>query len=313
MAKTAGDSFLLEFHSAVEAMRFFTEAQQGMAARNRSVPQEQRIEYRIGVNVGDVMADGHDLLGDGVNISARIEALAMPGGINLSHTVHNKIHDRMALDFEDMSKVEVKNIARPVRVFRVLSAKEVPGEARRPRAPWLKSAVAARIVLVNVLVTMVGGGAWWWTQQSDFTPTDPEKFAYKLPNKPSIEVLPFEKFTGDPKQDYLGDGMTENIIAVLSTSPELFVIARNSSFIFKDKATKVQDVAEKLGVRYVLEGGVQRSGDKLRLVAQLVNAIDGKHLWARHYNRELQDLFALYDGISKDMALAMHMNLTIGE
>ncbi|MFP6698197.1 MAG: hypothetical protein VCF08_15065 [Alphaproteobacteria bacterium] len=152
----------------------------------------------------------------------------------------------------------------------------MPGEARRPRAPWLKSAVAARIVLVIVLVIMVGGGAWWWTQQPDFTSADPEKLAYKLPDKPSIAVLPFENFTGDPKQDYLCDGMTENIIAVLSTSPDLFVIARNS--IFKGKATKVQDVAEKLGVRYVLEGSVQRSGDKLRVVAQLVDAIDGKHL-----------------------------------
>ncbi|MBT4486079.1 MAG: hypothetical protein HOK30_25060 [Rhodospirillaceae bacterium] len=309
----AGDGLLFEFPSVVEAVTCAIEVQTAMAARNQDIPDARKMLYRIGINLGDVLVEGDDIFGDGVNVAARIEALAEPGGICISHTVHDQIRDRMAVPIEDMGEVEVKNIARPVRVFRVLTA---PGIAKAARSPWMSRGLlrgAAAVIIVIIVAMIAVGGTWWWQQRPDFEPADQARFAYKLPDKPSIAVLPFDNMSGDPKQDYIGDGLTENIIAALATSPDLFVIARNSSFIFKGKATKVQEVAEQLGVRFVLEGSIQRSGDKLRVIAQLVDAIDGKHIWTGSYDRELKDLFALYDGITRDIAVEMHINLTAGK
>ena len=258
-----GDGALFEFPSVVEAVNFATKTQALMAERNADMPDDQKMLFRIGINLGDVLAEGDTLYGDGVNVAARLEGLAEPGGICISRTVRDNVRDRMEIALEDMGEVEVKNIARPVRVFRVLAEGEV---AKTPRKPFpTKRWVAAAAALL--LVVVVGGGVWRWQEQPDFEPVDPAKMAYALPEKPSIAVLPFDNLTGDKEQDYLGDGLTENIIAVLSTSPLLFVIARNSSFTYKGKPTKVQIVAEQLGIRYVLEGSVQRSGEQLRVPA----------------------------------------------
>ena len=306
---TAGDGLLLEFPSVIEAVNFARKTQAVMAERNADLPDDHKMLYRIGINLGDVMVDGDDIYGDGVNVAARIEALAEPGGICISRAARDQVRDRMEIDLEDQGEVEVKNIVRPVRVFRVLAEGEVARAPvkQRPVGQWI---VAAAVLL---LVVVVGGGVWWWQEQPDFEPADPAKMAYALPENPSIAVLPCDNLTGDKNQEFIGDGLAENIIAVLATSPDLVVIARNSSFTFKGKATKVQEVAEQLGVRYVLECSVQQSGDQLRVTAQLIDAIDGKHLWAERYDRPLKDLFALQDDITQKILLAMQVELTLGE
>ncbi len=255
----AGDGLLLEFPSVIEAVSCSQKVQAVMAEQNAPVPDEEKMLFRIGINLGDVMVDGDDIYGDGVNVAARIEALAQPGGICLSRTVRDNVRDRMEISLEDMGEVEVKNIARPVRVFRVLGEGEV-AKAPKKQFPVGQSIVAAAVLLL-VVVVGGGGGVWWWQEQPDFDPADPAKMAFTLPEKPSIAVLPFDNLTGDASQEYIGDGLAENIIADLSTSPDLVVIARNSTFAYKGKPTKVQTVAEDLGVRYVLEGSVQRSGE----------------------------------------------------
>jgi adenylate cyclase len=305
---TAGDGVLLEFPSVVAAVECAVEIQAVMAERNADIADDQKMIYRIGINLGDVLVDGDDIYGDGVNVAARLEALAEPGSICVSRTVRNQVRDKIDIVFKDMGEVEVKNIARPVRVFRVLQEGETAAPAARPKPrPRIIAAAAA------LVIALAAGGTWWWQSRPDFAPVDPAEMKYKLPEKPSIAVLPFDNLSGDPEQDYLGDGLTENIIAVLSTSPDLFIIARNSSFTYKGKATKVQQVALDLGVRYVLEGSVQQSGERLRVTAQLVDAIDGRHLWAERYDRELTDLFALQDDITDKILEAMHVKLTVGE
>ncbi|MDP6874734.1 MAG: FlgO family outer membrane protein [Alphaproteobacteria bacterium] len=306
---TAGDGELWEFPSVIEAVASAIEVQAVMAARNSDIPDDEKMLFRIGINLGDVLVEGEDIYGDGVNVAARIEALAEPGGICLARAARDQVRDRMEIALEDLGEVEVKNIARPVRVFRVRSEGE-DAPAQQAARPWLRYAAVA-IIIVAVIA---GGTGWWWLQQPDFEPADQTKLAYALPKKPSIAVLPFDNLSGDPKQDYLGDGLTENIIAVLSaTSPELLVIARNSTFTFKGKPTKVQEVAEKLGVRYVLEGSVQKDGNKVRITAQLVDAIDGKHLWSEVYDRKLDNLFAIQDEIASRIMVEMHVKLTYGE
>ena len=236
----AGDGQLYEFPSVVEAVTCMVEVQAAMAERNADLADDKKMLFRVGINLGDVLVEGENIYGDGVNIAARLEALAEPGGICISRNVRNQVRDKLDIAFEDLGEVEVKNIARLVRVFRVLAeGEEAKAPSKQIPRKWLYAAAAS-----IVLVLIAAGGAWWWQSQPDFVPADPAKFAHKLPENPSIAVLPFNNLTGDPNQDYIGDGLTENIIAVLATSPELFVIARNSSFTFKGKAVKVQHVAE---------------------------------------------------------------------
>ena len=303
---TAGDSVLAEFPSAVEAVFCAREFQESIRERNSTVPEAEQMEFRVGINMGDVVVEGDNLYGEGVNVAARLEALAQVGGICVSKNVHEVVHKKMELEFHDLGKQKVKNtVLHAVDVLLEGISKRKP--PKPPVSPWQK--VATAIVITAVVV---GGGVWWW-QRPDFEPADQSKFAYKLPEKPSIAVLPFNNMSGDASQDYLGDGLTENIIAVLSTSPYLFVIARNSSFTYKGKAVKVQEVAEQLGVRYVLEGSVQQSGEKLRVTAQLVDAVDGKHLWAQRYDRKLDDLFAVQDEITNKISEQMQVQLIGGE
>jgi len=317
IVKTTGDGLLAEFASVVDAVRNAVEVQRAMAERNAGLPEGERIEFRVGINLGDIVIDGDDILGDGVNVAARLEGLAEPGGVCVSGTAFDQVRDKMDVGYEYLGEQEVKNIERPVRVYRVLlepeAAGTVIGAVPARRQLWQQPVLA----VLGLLLLVIGGFAIWNSyRQPDFEPADPGKMAYALPEKPSIAVLPLDNLSGDPDQDYLGDGLTENIIAVLSTSPDLFVIARNSSFTYKDKATKVQEVAEQLGVRYVLEGSVQRADNRLRVTAQLVDAIDGRHLWAERYDgdlKDLKDLFAIQDDITQKILVAMHVELLSGD
>ncbi|MDP6474909.1 MAG: adenylate/guanylate cyclase domain-containing protein, partial [Alphaproteobacteria bacterium] len=275
IVKLMGDGVLVEFASVVDAVRCAAEIQREMAARNAEEPEDRRIVFRIGINLGDVVIEGDDIHGDGVNISARLEQLCEPGGIMLSGTAYDHVRDRLGLGYEDIGEQTVKNIPRPVRAYRVVlnpsaaaetaaADKSAAGTARRRR--WTIPAAAAVVVLAIAAGVLLALEPWLPHVEA----ADPAKMAYALPEEPSIAVLPFDNLTGDPEQDYLGDGLTENVIAVLSTSPDIFVIARNSAFTYKGKPVRVQEVAEQLGVRYVMEGSVQRDGDQLRVTVQLV-------------------------------------------
>ncbi len=255
VVKTTGDGLLIEFGSVVDAVRCAVEVQREMAERNVDVPLDRRIEFRMGINLGDIIRDGRDIYGDGVNVAARLEALAEPGGICVSRVVRDQVRDKLDFTFEDRGEQQVKNIARPVRVYRIPIAEKAPA-----RGPLV------------------------------------------LPDKPSIAVLPFANMSGDPEQEYFADGMVEEIITALSRIRWLFVIARNSSFIYKGQRVDVKQVGRELGVRYVLEGSVRRGGNRVRITAQLIDALSGAHLWADRFEGELQDVFELQDSVAISVA-----------
>ena len=227
------------------------------------MPEEQRIQFRIGINLGDIIKDGRDIHGDGVNIAARLEALAEPGGICVNRVVRDQVRDKLDFAFEDAGEQRVKNIARPLRVYRIRpgrSAGDTMGEAQPPLA---------------------------------------------LPDKPSVAVLPFTNMSGDPEQEFVSDGIAEDVITALSRYPSLFVIARNSSFTYKGRAVDVKQVGRELGVRYVLEGSVRKAGNRIRVTAQLVEAETGNHVWADRYDRDLADIFAVQDEITEAVTIAI--------
>jgi len=264
IVKNTGDGFLAEFASVVDAVRCAVEVQRGMAECNAGTPAERRIEFRIGINLGDVIVEVHDIFGDGVNVAARLEGLTEPGGICISRVVRDQVRDRLDYAFEDLGEHSVKNITRPVRVYRVRD-RAIPAE--KPAS----------------------------------TPPQP----LPLPDKPSIAVLPFQNMSGDPEQEYFADGTVEEIITSLSLYPSLFVIARNSSFTYKGRAVDVKEVWRELGVRYVLEGAVRSSGNRIRVTAQLAEADAGKHIWANRYDHDLADIFAVQDEITDAVTIAI--------
>ena len=269
----AGDSLVAEFASPVEAVRCATDIQRRLAAQNAALPEARRMPFRIGVHLGDVMVDDGDLLGDGVNVASRLEALAEPGGIYISRTVYDQVHGRLSLDLEDLGETALKNIAEPVRVYRV----EMAAEERQGRQ---SQAVPAALV---------------------------------GPDKPSIAVLPFENMSGDPDQEYFADGIADDIITALSKFRWFFVTARNSSFTYKGEAVDVKRVARELGVRYVLEGSVRRSGTRVRVNVQFIDATTGHHVWAERYDRELVDIFAVQDEITERVATSVGPEFYLAE
>jgi adenylate cyclase len=258
VVRVVGDGLLAEFVSVVDALRCAVVVQRGMAERNADVAPERRIEFRMGVNFGELIIDRDDFWGDGVNIAARLEALAEPGGISVSGRVQEDTHGKLDIDFEDTGEQQLKNIMRPVRVYRI----RFDAAAKPP--PMLP-----------------------------------------LPNKPSIAVLAFQNMTGDPAQEYFADGTAEDIITMLSRSQSLFVIARNSSFTYKGRTVDVKQIARELGVRYVLEGSVRRGGNRVRITAQLVDAVTGNHLWAERYDHDPIDIFSVQDEIAEAVAIAI--------
>jgi adenylate cyclase len=260
--KTTGDGMLIEFASVVDAVRCAVVVQQGMEDRNANLAENERIRFRIGINLGDVMVDEGDMFGDGVNVAARIEALAAPGEICVSASVREQVGEKLPIRFADLGEHGVKNIARPVRVYRVEKGGEPP-------------------------VSPVD---------------DMTKAPLPLPDKPSIAVLPFQNMSGDPEQEYFADGMVEEIITALSRIRWLFVIARNSSFTYKGRAVDVKQVGRELGVRYVLEGSVRKGGNRVRITAQLIDATRGAHLWADRFDGLLEDVFELQDKVAISVA-----------
>jgi TolB-like protein/class 3 adenylate cyclase/rhodanese-related sulfurtransferase len=315
--KLMGDGALMEFGSVVDAVRFAIEVQCAMRERNAGVPEDRRILYRIGINIGDIIVEGEDIYGDGVNIAARLEGLAEPGGICIARNVYNQVKSKLDLDLEHLGEQEVKNIAEPVTVYRVVFGDkatalvtplvEVPVKGGRVRR-WQ---VAAALAFVIALA--VGGLVWWQPWGPEFEPASTERMALPLPDKPSIAVLPFNNFSTDPAQGYFADGMTEDLITDLSNLSGIFVIARNSSWTYKDKPIKPQQVAEDLGVRYVLEGSVRRDGDKVRINAQLIDALNGHHVWAERYDGSAGEVFALQDKVIRQIVAALAVNLTSEE
>lgn len=264
-----GDNLLAEFPSVVDAVACAVEIQQALKARNAGLPEHRRMEFRIGINLGDVIIEAERIYGDGVNVAARVEGLAEPGGICLSGTAYDQVEGKLGLRYENLGEQTVKNIAKPVRVYRVrLEPRDPPADA----APGLI-----------------------------------------LPAIPSLAVLPFVNMSGDPEQEYFSDGITEDITTALSKISSLFVIARTSTFAYKGKAVKVQQVGQELGVRYVLEGSVRKVGQRVRITAQLIDAATGHHLWAERYDRNLQDLFAVQDEITQHIVDALQVRLTEGE
>jgi adenylate cyclase len=311
-----GDNILAEFISVVDAVQSAVEIQEVIRAKNAELPDERRMEFRIGINLGDVIQEGERIYGDGVNIAARVEGVADPGGICISGSAYEQIENKLALGYEYIGEHTVKNIVKPIRVYRVPTGPEIlqkVTDERKPAPSWQRTALAVVIALV-----VVAGGVAIWKSYRPSTPppieaASVEKMAFPLPDKPSIAVLPFNNLSEDPEQGYFSDGLTDEIIATLSRVPKLFVIARNSTFTYKGKPVKVQQVSEELGVRYVLEGSVRKSGDKIRITAQLIDALTGHHLWARQYDRNLDDIFAVQDEITKEIITALQIKLTEGE
>ncbi|MGB6011580.1 MAG: adenylate/guanylate cyclase domain-containing protein, partial [Desulfobacterales bacterium] len=259
--------------------------------------------------------EGDRIYGDGVNIAARLEGLAEPGGICISKTAFDHIESKLPYGYDFIGDQTVKNISKPVGAYRVLMDPRVTVrgklEEEKP-APVRRMPILVGIVVVLVLAVSVG--IWqFYMRRPSVEPASVEKMAYQLPDKPSIAVLPFNNLSGDPEQEYFSDGLTEEIISTLSRVPKLFVIARNSTFTYKGKPVKVQQVSEELGVRYVLEGSVRKSGEKIRITAQLIDAITGNHLWAERYDRNIDDIFAVQDEITKKIITAMQVKLTRGE
>ena len=314
---TPGDNILAEFTSVVDAVNCAVGIQRKLAECNAELPENRRMQFRIGVNLGDVIEEQGRIYGDGVNIAARVEAMAEAGGICISGRVYDQVENKLGLEYEDLGQHQVKNISRPIRIYRVLS---YPGAAAH-RAISAKRALSRtwRNVLVataSILVVVAAVAIWHFyfrPPPMEVEIASVERMAYPLPDEPSIAVLPFDNMSGDPNQEYFSDGITDQIITSLSMIPRLFIIARNSTFTYKGKAVKVQKVAEELGVRYVVEGSVQRSEDTIRILVQLIDATTGRHLWSERYDRELKDVFKLQDEIARQIMTALQVKLTEGE
>ena len=264
-----GDNILAEFVSVVNSLRCAWDVQQEIKSRNADFPENRRMNFRIGINLGDVIEEGDRIYGDGVNIAARLESLAEEGGICISGTAYDQVKNKLPFRYEYQGEQVVKNIREPIRVYKVLIKKD-----------------ADELILGKEL---------------------------ELPDKPSIAVLPFKNLSGDPGQEFFSDGFTEDIIITLAKIPLMFVIARESSFTFKGKSVNIQVIGRDLGVRYVLEGSIQKFGDRIRITAQLIDATNGHHLWAEKYDRELKDIFAMKDEITMKIATVLQVKLTEGE
>jgi adenylate cyclase len=317
VVRVIGDGALVEFASVVDAVRCAVEVQRGMAARNADVPQDKRIELRMGINFGELILDGDDFWGDAVNIAARLEALAEPGGICVSGRVHEDFRGKLDIVFENAGEQQLKNIVRPVHVYRIRTGSAVPTPPVIPRKPraarsWLRVGVVA----AALLVLLVGGERVWQVVSHSFSPSQVFRKVQApalLPDKRSVAVLPFLNMSSDPEQEYFSDGMTEDLITELSRLTGLFVIARHSVFTFKGRAVKTDQVSRELGVQYVVEGSVRKASNRIRITAQLIDANTGYHMWAQYYDRDLQDVFAVQGEIARRITSALAVKLTNDE
>jgi TolB-like protein len=310
-----GDNLLAEFVSVVDAVQCAVAVQKEIKSRNDELPENRRMQFRIGINLGDIIQEEERIYGDGVNIAARLEGLAEPGGICISKTAFDQIETKLPYGYDFLGDQTVKNIAKPVGAYRVIMEPRVTVAGKSvdkksvalQRMPILVGAVA-------VLVLTVAAGIWqFYVRRPSVEPASVEKMAYPLPDKPSIAVLPFTNMSDDPEQEYFADGITEDLITDLSQMSGLFVIARNSTFVYKGKPVKIRQVAEELGVRYVLEGSVRKAGKQVRINTQLIDATTGNHLWAKRYDGKLDNIFALQDKITQKIVAALAVKLSVGE
>ena len=362
---STGDNLMAEFASVVDAVECAVQIQKELKTRNAELPENRRMEFRIGINLGDVIEEEGRIYGDGVNIAARLESLSEAGGICISGKTYDEIKNKLPLGYKYLEEQTVKNITEPIRTYQILlqpeAAGKVIGEKKAKTRQWQMATMGMVIGVIVVVAVIV---IWKFytppshqpeviskekitaplpekpsatvppsaevapkekvtppslekpprvaTATSPVEKADPKKMAFPLPDKPSIAVLPFANMTGDASQEFLVDGLTENLITTLARVPQLFVIARNSTFVYKGKGVKVQQVAEELGIQYVLEGSVQRSGDKVRVTAQFIDALNGRHLWAAHYDRDMKDLFQLTDEVSAKVLPSVYLKLTGG-
>jgi adenylate cyclase len=312
-----GDNLLAEFASMVDALECAVEIQKELKRRNEELPKERRMPFRIGIHLGDIIEEEGKIYGDGVHVAALLDSLADGGGICVSRSAHDQVKNKLDVGYQDLGQHGIENIPESVRVYRVVLEPDpkwkMIGKLWSRMKRWQKVALTIGIALLQ----MAGGLVI--KKYFDRPPSPPvatasvQKAALPLPDKPSIAVLPFENMTGDPKQEYFTDGFTEQIITSLSKIPALFVISRNSTFTYKGKPVKVQQVSEELGVRYVLEGSVQKSSGRIRINVQLIDAISGQHVWAESYDRDMKDIFRLQDEVILKITSAMSVNLTAGQ
>ena len=325
IVKTTGDGLLVEFPSVVDAVRCAVEVQRAMVDRNAEIPEEKRIIFRIGINLGDVIIDGDDIYGDGVNIAARLEALAEPGGICISRVVHDQIRDKLSYSFDDMGEQSVKNIARPVRAYAmgaaaVASTPLVAAQAQPE--PARRSIIPQRAVIAASLLAAIGFAivAWWaWPKGNSpavsvqapaaASPQIPPAVASAPAPRLSIVVLPFANLSNDPDQEYFADGITDDLTTDLSRISDSFVIARNTAFTYKGKAVDAKQIGRDLGVRYVVEGSVRRGGDQILVNVQLVDAESGAHVWADRFETDRRNLVEAQSEITGRLARTLNLEL----
>ncbi len=302
---TSGDSVIAEFASTVEAVRCANTIQKELRIRNAELPAEGRMRFRIGINVGDVMVEGDNLYGDGVNVAARLENISDADGIFISGSAYDQVKGKLSVGFEDIGPQQVKNIAEPIPVFRVTPGPTPAAARRNRRIPALVTTLA--------LVAAAGAVAWWQPWAGTDEIADEQKMAFPLPTKPSIAVLPFTNMSDDAEQEYFADGMTEDLITDLSQLSGLFVISRNSTFTYKGRAVEPRQVAEELGVRYILDGSVRRTANEVRVNAHLIDTTTGGYLWASRYDDRQDNLFALQDRITSKIFAALAVQLSASE
>ena len=314
LVKTMGDGLLVEFHSVVDALRCAIGVQRAKAERNAELSADRQLQFRIGINLGDVIVEGDDIHGDGVNIAHRLQAMADEGGITISAAAYEQVKNKLDVGFQFLGEQRVKNSTEPVRLYRVvMDPKDAGHTARRSRAAVRSWRGVAAATAVLVLLIAAGAVALWRPWEPKVEPASIARMALPLPDEPSIAVLPFLNMSGDPQQEYFADGITDDLITDLSKVSGLFVIARNSTFAYQNGSVTPKKVSEELGVRYVLEGSVQRAGDQLRINAQLVDALSGGHEWADRFDGSLTDVFALQDKVTRSIVDALAVRLTAAD
>ena len=313
-----GDNLLAEFASVVDAVQCAVAVQKEFHAHNAELPENRRMLFRIGVNLGDVIEEGDRIYGDGVNIAARLESLADPGGICVSKTAFDHIETKLPLGYEFLGEQTVKNIAKPVGAYKVLMEPRVTTKPGLPDAQKTRTPKTLKIALgcLSALLVVIGAAAVWQFALHKAPPppekVDLRKVVFAPPDKTSLAVLPFQNMTGDPQQEYFSDGMAEQLITGLSQTPDIYVAARTSSFAFKGKSMTAQQIADQLRVRYLLEGSVQRDAERVRINVQLIDGRDGSHIWAKRYDHLLEDLFALQDRITMEVMEALNVKFLPG-
>jgi adenylate cyclase len=309
-----GDNLLVEFVSLVDAVQCAVAVQKEIKSRNNELPENRRMQFRVGINLGDVIQEEERIYGDGVNIAARLEGLAEPGGICISKTAFDQIETKLPYGYEFLGDQTVKNIPKPVGAYRVLMEPRVTvaGEPKKEKpAPGRRKALL--VGAAALLVVVVAIGIWqFYMRRQTIEPASVEKMAFPLPEKPSIAVLPFVNMTGDPNQEYLADGISENITTALSKIPDIFVIDQHSALSFKEKSVKVKQIAEELGVQYLVEGSLQKAGERLQLTTRIVDALAGRNLWANSFKKDLNNIFDAQDEITINILKIIHVKSISG-